>query len=123
MKFMETDHVFSRIYDREAILVQTVLHLNKSNELLFKGTVYAECIRPDEIGTVLPFELCFQNVQMFECANIELSGLDERIRANMMRIADSEYIQEKQLYGFEHYIFVAYSRVYQIVAQNYRSSL
>lgn len=123
MKLVKTSHIFSDIQDRDAILINNVLHLTKRNELLFKGTVYTNLIKKNEVGTITPFELCFKNIQMFDCVNIEISNLDTKMSSNFMLLEDSNYILENKLHGFSHYIFSTYTYVYQIVAQSYSSSL
>lgn len=123
MKLVKTSHIFSDIQVRDAILINNVLHLTKRNELIFKGTVYTDLIKANEIGTITPFELCFKNIKMFDCVNIEISNLDVKMISNFMLLEDSNYILEKKLYGFSHYIFSTYTYVYQIIAQNYSSSL
>jgi hypothetical protein len=123
MQLIKTSHIFSNIQARDAILINTVIHLSKRNELMFKGTVYSELIKPNDSGTILPFELCFQNIKMFEFINLELSELDSKMESNFMEVKDSEFIREKNLQGFHHYVFSTYDYVYQIIAKTYNGIL
>lgn len=123
MKFVNTSHVFSNIQARDAIFVDTVIQLNKSNKLILKGTVFSELVSSSSTELLTSFEFIFKDIKNYECVNLDFSKLDAKMNKNFMLLENSQFIKDYSLSSYKHYVLSTYSYVYQIVAKDYEFNL